>query len=133
GVTAGRSRSDDPRDAGNQVVLAPADGGEDRVYLSHLDSVAVETGDEIEGGGILGGMGNTGYTKGETGVHLDIKVKSGGDWIDPFEYFKDSEVYGYGYDSDTGKRFSTDGSKRAWEKFRSRTDPETEADTLGSE
>jgi murein DD-endopeptidase MepM/ murein hydrolase activator NlpD len=87
-VITGRSRSEDTNDPGNQIVLAPADGGGDeRVYLNHLDSAAVNVGDIVYGGNVIAGMGNTGYTVGDSGVHLDVKVKSGGQWVDPLVYF----------------------------------------------
>jgi murein DD-endopeptidase MepM/ murein hydrolase activator NlpD len=86
-VTTGGKRSGNPDDPGNQVILAPAEGGGDRVYLSHLDSAAVSEGDIVEGGMVVGGMGNTGYTVGSSGVHLDVKVKSGGKFVDPAGYF----------------------------------------------
>ena len=42
----------------------------------------------VSGGDVVGGMGNTGYTVGESGVHLDLKVKSDGRWVDPLIYFE---------------------------------------------
>jgi murein DD-endopeptidase MepM/ murein hydrolase activator NlpD len=95
-VITGRSRSENTDDPGNQIVLAPAEddnGGTsgtsagDRIYLNHLDSAAVNAGDIVSGGDVIAGMGNTGYTVGNSGVHLDVKVKSGGRWVDPADYF----------------------------------------------
>jgi murein DD-endopeptidase MepM/ murein hydrolase activator NlpD len=86
-AVTGKSRSADTNDAGNRVILAPAEGGSDRIYLNHLDSVSVAAGDIVSGGDLVGGMGNSGYTVGKTGVHLDLKVKSDGRWVDPFVYF----------------------------------------------
>jgi murein DD-endopeptidase MepM/ murein hydrolase activator NlpD len=86
-VITGRARSENTKDPGNQIILAPAEGGEDRVYLNHLDSAAVAAGDIVSGGDVIAGMGNTGYTVGDSGVHLDLKVKSGGAFVDPADYF----------------------------------------------
>jgi murein DD-endopeptidase MepM/ murein hydrolase activator NlpD len=53
---------------GNSVVLQNQDTGE-KVRLSHLDKVAVQTGDEIQGG-VIGLSGATGNV---TGPHLDAE------------------------------------------------------------
>lgn len=53
---------------GNSVVLQNQDTGE-KIRLSHLDKVAVQAGDEIQGG-IIGLSGATGNV---TGPHLDVE------------------------------------------------------------
>ena len=87
-VITGRERNqDNPRDPGNQVVLVPEDGRDVKIIFSHLRDVGVGEGARVVGGySNIGSMGNTGYTVGRTGVHLDIKVRAGGEYVDPAAY-----------------------------------------------
>jgi murein DD-endopeptidase MepM/ murein hydrolase activator NlpD len=80
----GRKHSNNPTDPGNQVILEAMDGSGDRVYMNHLESVSAMKGDTVSGGALLGTMGLTGFA---TGVHLDVKVKKDGKWVDPVPYF----------------------------------------------
>lgn len=60
---------------GNQVVLELADGN--LMFISHLDAVNPELflGKEVNVGDVVGNMGNTGFTMGNTGVHADVTMK----------------------------------------------------------
>lgn len=62
---------------GNQVKVKYEDGT--TIWFSHLDTVNVTEGQDIAAGMILGGMGNTGKTYGNTGIHVDITgIKANG-------------------------------------------------------
>ncbi len=67
---------------GNQVVVTTSTG--DTHYFSHLNSMNVKEGQEVQAGDLIGGMGNTGNS---TGPHLDYRVKQNGEWVDPKQFF----------------------------------------------
>lgn len=60
---------------GNQVKIRFDDGTEG--WFSHLSNVSVQQGSRVEPGQQLGNVGNTGYTMGSTGYHLDLTVVEG--------------------------------------------------------
>ena len=59
---------------GNQVKIRTSNG--DEMWISHLDNAAVQIGDQVNFGDIIGSQGNTGVTMGNTGVHLDLTMKN---------------------------------------------------------
>ncbi len=63
---------------GNVVVVDHGHGLVTR--YAHLDSYAVERGDRVEAGDVIGAVGSTGVT---TGPHLHFEVISEGETIDP--------------------------------------------------
>ncbi|MFD4577884.1 M23 family metallopeptidase [Streptomyces sp. NPDC058417] len=68
---------------GNHTVLRLEDGTE--VRYSHQDSVAVEEGQKVKAGEVIGAVGDTGNT---TGPHLHLEVvDAAGDFIDPEAWF----------------------------------------------
>ena len=50
-------------------------------YYYHMDSVAVEAGDFLQAGDVLGAVGETGYA---TGPHLHYNIMVGENSVDPF-------------------------------------------------
>ena len=61
---------------GNQVKISTGSGEE--IWLSHLDSINVKVGDQVNEEAIVGKQGNTGNvysTSGGDGTHLDITIK----------------------------------------------------------
>ncbi|MBM7577864.1 M23 family metallopeptidase [Jeotgalibacillus terrae] len=46
-------------------------------FYSHLNSVDVREGQTVNQGERIGGMGNTGYTEGPTGIHLHFEMHEG--------------------------------------------------------
>lgn len=58
---------------GNRVMIKLDDGNV--IQLAHLDTVAVQEGDRVEAGQIIGTQGNTGTTYGPTGIHVDATMK----------------------------------------------------------
>ena len=57
-----------------------------RYYYAHLDSFAVESGDSVKQGAIVGYVGNTGNAK-NTPPHLHFGIYSGGP-VDPMPFLK---------------------------------------------
>jgi len=49
----------------------------------HLSRLAVQAGDQIERGELIGYVGSTGNS---TGPHLDFRIRQGGQWVDPLDY-----------------------------------------------
>ncbi len=66
---------------GNQVVIDHGDGCQ--TTYSHLSSIQVDVGEEVQTGDTIGSMGSTGNT---TGTHLHFEVTQDGDFVDP-EYW----------------------------------------------
>jgi len=64
--------------------------GSARYYYAHLDSFAIETGDTIKKGEILGFVGNTGNAR-TTPPHLHFGIYSGGP-VDPAPFLKPAPV-----------------------------------------
>jgi murein DD-endopeptidase MepM/ murein hydrolase activator NlpD len=87
--------------AGRVVAVGPAGGYGNRVVVYHgagiesiyghlqdeLDSVAV--GDLIEPGTVIGHVGETGVA---SGCHLDLKIRSHGDYVSPSPFFAERGV-----------------------------------------
>ena len=71
---------------GNAVYLTHSDGSQTR--YGHLYSVAVQKGDSVKQGQVIGKMGNTGNS---TGPHLDFQVKVNGEVVDPTNYVSAGE------------------------------------------
>ncbi len=63
---------------GNTIVIEH--GGGLKTYYYHLNSIDVATGDMVEIGEVIGGMGTTGYS---TGDHLHYEVRIGNISINP--------------------------------------------------
>ncbi|TVP90422.1 MAG: M23 family metallopeptidase [Pseudomonadaceae bacterium] len=64
--------------------------GSARFYFAHLDSIAVETGDRVKAGEVIGYVGNTGNAI-TTPPHLHFGIYSGGP-IDPAPFLKPGPV-----------------------------------------
>jgi murein DD-endopeptidase MepM/ murein hydrolase activator NlpD len=65
---------------GNKTVVTLEDGTE--IWFCHQTSYAVEVGDTVTAGEVIGYVGSTGNT---TGPHLHLEVRpGGGDPVDPF-------------------------------------------------
>lgn len=65
---------------GNQVIVTTDDGEE--LWYCHLNEYAVEVGDQVSSGDLVGYVGSTGNT---TGPHLHLEVRPGaGDPVDPY-------------------------------------------------
>lgn len=65
---------------GNQVIVTTDDGEE--LWYCHLSGYAVEVGDKVRAGEVLGFVGSTGNS---TGPHLHLEVRPGaGDPVDPY-------------------------------------------------
>ena len=65
--------------------------GSARYYYAHLDSFAVESGDKVKKGDILGYVGNTGNAI-TTPPHLHFGIYSGGP-VDPAPFLKSEPVF----------------------------------------
>ena len=66
---------------GNQVIVQDAEGNLHHYGHMQDGSFAVEVGQQVGGGALLGSVGNSGVS---TGPHLSYDVKSaGGEWVDP--------------------------------------------------
>lgn len=70
---------------GNSVVIDA--GGGRLIRMAHFNSLNVGMGDTVSPGQLVGLLGNTGYTKGETGNHVHMEVKENGELIDPRTIF----------------------------------------------
>lgn len=66
---------------GNQVIVTTEEGEE--LWYCHLSAYAVEVGDEVRSGDVIGYVGSTGNS---TGPHMHLEVRPGaGDPVDPFQ------------------------------------------------
>lgn len=74
---------------GNSVIVKDAQGREHR--FSHLSNIAVQKGQQLQAGESVGNQGNSGYTKGNTGIHVDYRIKENGSYIDPKQFL--SSIY----------------------------------------
>ncbi|MBN1698314.1 MAG: M23 family metallopeptidase [Spirochaetales bacterium] len=68
---------------GKYVIIKHAMGLQ--TFYGHLRKITVVKGDMVNQGGILGEMGNTGYS---TGNHLHFSIYKNGDTVDPLFYLK---------------------------------------------
>lgn len=66
---------------GNKIIIDHEN--EYRTLYAHLHTMAVESGDEVQKGDVIGGMGTTGRS---TGVHLHYEVFRKGELVDPYPY-----------------------------------------------
>ncbi len=65
---------------GNRIIITLDDGTE--IWYCHLSSYAVNTGQTVTGGTVIGAVGSTGNS---TGPHLHLEVRPGaGDAVDPY-------------------------------------------------
>ncbi|UCC73932.1 MAG: peptidoglycan DD-metalloendopeptidase family protein [Gemmatimonadota bacterium] len=71
-------------DHGTVVILDH--GGGVKTFYSHLDSLAVQKGQRVSSGDVLGTQGSTGKT---TGPHLHFEVWVNGEFVDPALYVTD--------------------------------------------
>ena len=72
---------------GNAVALDHGDGSETR--YAHLSSVAVEAGDVVRQGDVIGYVGSTGAS---TGPHLHFELRFDGRAVDPLGYLVERGV-----------------------------------------
>jgi murein DD-endopeptidase MepM/ murein hydrolase activator NlpD len=76
---------------GNYVEVTTADGK--MVIYAHLKDVSVKKGDSVVEGQQIGTMGNSGNTRGVTGVHLHLEVRlPDGTIVDPLAIIRNSPV-----------------------------------------
>ena len=68
---------------GNAIELAHADGT--HTLYAHASAVAVNVGQSVQAGEVLGFVGQTGRT---TGPHLHLEVRSAGQFLDPGQALK---------------------------------------------
>ncbi len=66
---------------GNTVIISHG-GGFTTVY-AHLNDVSIQKGDSVDGGGLIGWVGSTGWS---TGPHLHFEVRVEGTAVDPRPY-----------------------------------------------
>lgn len=87
-VVAGRVRTGTKGIGGNHVWLSGGmlGLGGARYYYAHLDSFAIESGDRVKQGQILGYVGNTGNAK-TTPPHLHFGIYAAGP-VDPLPFLK---------------------------------------------
>ncbi|MCM3536601.1 peptidoglycan DD-metalloendopeptidase family protein [Priestia endophytica] len=71
--------------AGNGVRVRSGD--KEFSYIHMIGIPNVVEGQKVKAGDILGGVGNTGASKGN---HLDLKIKQNGKYIDPWEYLNNA-------------------------------------------
>jgi phage-related minor tail protein/SLT domain-containing protein/murein DD-endopeptidase MepM/ murein hydrolase activator NlpD len=71
--------------AGNGVRIKSGD--KEFSYIHMIGIPQVVEGQKVKAGQILGGVGNTGASKGN---HLDLKIKQNGKYIDPWEYLNNA-------------------------------------------
>jgi murein DD-endopeptidase MepM/ murein hydrolase activator NlpD len=74
-----------PRPSDGTVVLI-AHGQGRMTFYSHLATLAVEKGDRVEAGGVIGTAGSTGKV---TGPHLHFEIRLDGSPVDPAEFIAD--------------------------------------------
>lgn len=67
---------------GNHVVIAHADGL--ITLYAHLNSIAVNAGDIVRQGQVIGLEGSTGWS---TGPHLHFEIRLNGEFLDPRSFF----------------------------------------------
>ena len=79
-----RSVSDDPL-MGTTVVLDHGDGYQ-TTYASLRAGAAVEVGDRVTAGQVIGTVGTTAAAESAQGPHLHFSVTHDGDAVDPEEY-----------------------------------------------
>lgn len=87
-AAAGRvEEADLDRAYGNRVVISHGlvDGSELVTTYNHLSSIAVEPGDAVSAGAVVGSVGSTGYS---TGCHLHWEVLIAGDFTDPMTWLQ---------------------------------------------
>ncbi|MGP4843832.1 M23 family metallopeptidase [Marinobacter sp. 1Y8] len=91
-VTDGHARTGTGGIGGNHVWLSGGilGLGSARYYYAHLDSFAIESGDKVKKGDILGYVGNTGNAR-TTPPHLHFGIYSGGP-VDPAPFLKPEPV-----------------------------------------
>ncbi|MGI6097675.1 MAG: peptidoglycan DD-metalloendopeptidase family protein [Dethiobacteria bacterium] len=68
-------------------------GGAQKYYTryAHNSRNLVSAGDEVKKGQIIGYMGNSGYTRGATGVHLHFEIRRGSKYgtpLNPLDFFR---------------------------------------------
>ena len=72
---------------GNKVVLQHAAYGDWETRYSHLSGIAVQAGEEVQAGQVIGYVGSTGNS---TGAHLHFAILQNGQVADPLEYLEDN-------------------------------------------
>jgi Peptidase family M23/Bacterial TSP3 repeat len=91
-------------DLGGKVVWVDGDDGR-LYYYAHLDEIgALELGDRVETGAVIGTVGTSGNAA-TTPPHLHLQIKEDGEWINPFTFLEDlapAEAVGVAYVVDEG-------------------------------
>jgi murein DD-endopeptidase MepM/ murein hydrolase activator NlpD len=74
---------------GRYVVIRSAENARYSILYGHMDSIAVEVGQVVDEGTMIGLSGRSGYvvSLGGGGYHLHFGLKDGEKWIDPFPFF----------------------------------------------
>lgn len=87
---------------GNCIIMYHPNGGTCTIY-AHLKDVKVKAGDSVKQGQVIGTVGNTGRTLGNTGIHLHFELRTGanatiansgkGTRVNPLNYVGQSNIY----------------------------------------
>ncbi len=70
---------------GNRLEISHGNGY--TTLYAHCDSFAVRRGQTVKKGQVIAYMGNTGNTRGVTGVHLHFEIRKNGRHVNPMNYF----------------------------------------------
>lgn len=62
--------------------------GEWKVYLAHMSSVVMLSGESCKAGDVVGYVGSTGHS---TGPHLHLSVQRNGEWVPPMAHMEKPE------------------------------------------
>ena len=54
---------------------------------AHNSKVYVKVGQKVTAGQVIAKMGNSGNTRGRTGIHLHIEIRLNGRKVNPLSYF----------------------------------------------
>ncbi len=75
---------------GNYVVIDHGNRGDVnyKTYYAHMSSVSVRVGQTVKQGDIIGGVGNSGNTWGNTGTHLHFEVRVNNSPKNPNNYLR---------------------------------------------
>lgn len=87
GTTVASARAGTVKETGTNAALGRyvvIEGGGFETHYGHLSAILVQEGEQVQPGQAIGRVGNTGLS---TGPHLDFRVRFGGRWQNPLQYF----------------------------------------------